>query len=98
MPEVGKVHRKMLLVSIELWQEMMTTGWEAHARCIEGLPEGAVFVDARYNPEIMALALFFDHPSFPAVQGAVPTFRPTFGKLDCGHSWKEHAEGQCVPR
>jgi hypothetical protein len=93
MSEVGVVHRKMVPISIELWQEMMTTGWESHFRCIEGLPEGAVFVDARYNPEMMSLVLFFDHPSFPAVGSAVSRLVPTIGKLDCGRSWKEYVEG-----
>lgn len=69
--------KRAVQVSGALWQEMCTTGWRVGApsqdglECIEGLPEGAAFHSAFYNPSpclgTHLLMLIFEHPNWPAL-------------------------------
>jgi hypothetical protein len=57
-------------ISIELLQEIMTTGWtvgdEYVLTCTKGLPEGAKLVGSSYeHGNLRAAILEFEHESFP---------------------------------
>ena len=70
-------------VSIELWQQIMTEGYEGHFRCIEGLPEGAELVHSYYEGNPPTAFLVFHHPSFANVPilGELPPITPVFQRV-----------------
>lgn len=69
---------KVVLVSENILTGMLTEGAVVDAmRCVEGLPEGAQMVMASYNEKRKALAIYFEHPTWPlASPGSVPTLKP----------------------
>lgn len=80
-------HRKVLRASIELLKEVVTTGWEAHTTCIEGIPPDAVLVQAHvvYDRDVWFV---LEHPSFPENDSnwatyAYPTITPLFRRVEC---------------
>ena len=56
--------KRVIYVAKELWQEMSTTGFEDHIRCLTGLPEGARFRRAWWEHAKGTLALMFEHESW----------------------------------
>lgn len=69
---------KAIRVSSGLWQASCMTGWEIGGRkCLEGLPEGAVFVGAFYKQwdgrrATPDLIFTFMHPSFEDIPEGEP--------------------------
>ena len=52
-------------VSLELWQEMVTVGYQSRPfKCVEGLPEGAELVSSYYDGKRATTILVFHHESF----------------------------------
>ena len=76
--------RKMVLMSPELLQGMLTTGWhvgkDRAIECIDGLPEGARFITAYYDYIRQVIALIFEHPDWPEIvpYSEPPIIMPTF--------------------
>ena len=77
------MHTVKIATSPELIAKMFTTGYQPFPfKCIEGLPKGAVLVNAFVN-RYGDLELHFEHPEFPVIaEGADPTqIRPLFASL-----------------
>ena len=76
--------RKMVLISPELIQGMLTTGWsigkDRTIECTDGLPGGATFVGAHYDYIRQVIALVFEHPDWPEItpHSEPPIIMPTF--------------------
>ncbi len=72
---MNKKHIAKVAISRELLADMMTTGYQPTPfKCIEGLPAGAILVNAFIN-SYDDLELHFEHASFPVGESIItPTF------------------------
>jgi hypothetical protein len=64
-------HIVRVSASQNLLAETMTQGWNTVNRtitCIRGLPEGAEYAGATFDPARLDTFYFFTHPSFAEVQ------------------------------
>jgi hypothetical protein len=80
--------KRQVRISHELLVDVLSTGWNADGRihrCVEGLPEGVVLVEARAQMALYVgarpdLLLIFEHPMWTeAADGAeLPYITPTY--------------------
>ena len=82
MPRLAKV-----MMSHELFQEIMTEGWDAHWRCLEGLPEGAELVNTFFEGGRVGGTIHFvyHHESFEDVPVGdfMPEVMVVFKRIYC---------------
>lgn len=74
-------------VAHELFQEMMTEGWESCLRCIEGLPSGAELVGAHCVDPFRVggtVYLVYRHENFEdlPIGTVAPMVSPTFERIE----------------
>lgn len=64
-------NRVRVVISAEIFTEILTTGWSGDGvQCVEGLPEGADFINMDYDPVSDSFSLIFQHESFPPTEEA----------------------------
>lgn len=75
---------KMVFVAERMLTDLLTEGLVVGAvQCVEGLPPDAKMVMASYNEKRKAMALYFEHPSWPlASPGSVPVVTPVLQAVE----------------
>lgn len=103
-PDGKKMGKRIVRISGVLWQEMCTLGWSIGGsgyiiKCDAGLPEGARFCDAFYDPwsvgkeGVPMLTLIFEHPDWSELSPGerIPEIPVTWAKIRID-AWKKIGE------